>query len=191
MGNEVQKGAQVSRQTKGRVLSVRLDEEMFRRVKSYAASTDQPESTAACELIARGLAADGLGLYGDEVADLIRSVMAGTLAEMDRMLEKRYDGMPCRFSASGDVGSMIEDAMRAVLRELGEGENDHEDSYSKYATYVSLRRGGTYYVAMSDTAYAFHTNSSCQRLSRSIVTSARINDREAQYRYFCPVCSHW
>ena len=50
-----------------KVMSLRLPDKAYRRLHAYGVSKDLSDSAAARELIAGGLAADGLSLYSTEL----------------------------------------------------------------------------------------------------------------------------
>lgn len=57
---------------KYKVMSVRLDRQTHRRLRAYAITNDMTESAAARELVAMGLANDGLALYSTELGGCLR-----------------------------------------------------------------------------------------------------------------------
>jgi phosphoribosylpyrophosphate synthetase len=71
------------------VMSVRLGDDVYRRVRAYATSTGQRESTALRELAAKGLASDGLSFYSTELGDFLRKTMNTCLGTFDEALEQR------------------------------------------------------------------------------------------------------
>ena len=71
------------------VMSVRLDEKTYQRVKAYAIASGQKESAALRDLACKGLASDGLELYASELGQYLRSVMNGVLTTFDEALEQR------------------------------------------------------------------------------------------------------
>ena len=96
-----------------RVVSVRLDPELHRRLEAYASSRGLPVSSALRELVREGLAADGLDLYSDMVANSMRVVLAGTVAELDALLRHRNDELEdrvarivARFAKHASVASL-------------------------------------------------------------------------------------
>lgn len=74
---------------KAKVMSLRLDAKTHRRLHAYGVSKDLTDSAAARELIAGGLAADGLALYSTELGGYLRHVMQPLLDQLDRTLEER------------------------------------------------------------------------------------------------------
>lgn len=74
---------------KAKVMSLRLDAKTYRRLHAYGVSKDLTDSAAARELIAGGLAADGLALYSTELGAYLRHVMQPLLDQLDRTLEER------------------------------------------------------------------------------------------------------
>ena len=71
------------------VMSVRLDDETYRRISAYAQASGQRESAALRELAAKGLASDGLELYATELGSYLRSVLNGMLSSFSELLERR------------------------------------------------------------------------------------------------------
>ena len=72
-----------------KVMSLRLDAKTYRRLHAYGVSKDLTDSAAARELIAGGLAADGLALYSTELGGYLRHVMQPLLDQLDRTLGER------------------------------------------------------------------------------------------------------
>lgn len=72
-----------------KVMSLRLDAKTHRRLHAYGVSKDLTDSAAARELIAGGLAADGLALYSTELGTYLRGVVQPLLEQLDRTLEER------------------------------------------------------------------------------------------------------
>lgn len=131
-----------------KVMSVRLDAETYRRLKAYAASIEKPESAALRELAVRGLAADGLELYSSEVANFVRTVMEGVVAEMDALLERRNDEhedriarVVARSAKQGSVASLAcIDIVRGIypaLREISA-----EEVYRRYSKRAGEMQAG-------------------------------------------------
>ena len=75
--------------SKSKVMSLRLDAKTYRRLHAYGVSKDLTDSAAARELIAGGLAADGLALYSTELGAYLRHVVQPLLDQLDRTLEER------------------------------------------------------------------------------------------------------
>ncbi|MFR3452173.1 MAG: hypothetical protein ACLTSX_12185 [Collinsella sp.] len=80
-------GAMDSEKTK--VMSLRLDQSAYRRIHAYGAAKGISDSAAARELIAGGLAADGLALYSTELGAYLRGVVQPLLDQIDETLEQR------------------------------------------------------------------------------------------------------
>ena len=78
---------------KGRVKSVRFDEETYRRIKAYAAGSGVTDSAAIRGLVVKGLSVDGLGLYSTELGEYLRTTMNGCLAGFEEAL-----GLPAVFA---------------------------------------------------------------------------------------------
>lgn len=74
---------------KAKVMSLRLDAKTYRRLHAYGVSKGLTDSAAARELIAGGLAADGLELYSTELGAYLRHVVQPLLDQLDRTLEER------------------------------------------------------------------------------------------------------
>ncbi len=74
---------------KTKVMSLRLDQQTYRRLRAYGTSKGLSDSAAARELVAGGLAADGLALYSTELGTYLRSVVQPLLDQIDESLEKR------------------------------------------------------------------------------------------------------
>ena len=72
-----------------KVMSLRLDARTYRRLHAYGVSKGLTDSAAARELIAGGLAADGLALYSTELGTYLRGVVQPLLEQLDRTLEER------------------------------------------------------------------------------------------------------
>ena len=80
-----------------KVMSLRLPDKAYRRLHAYGVSKDLSDSAAARELIAAGLASDGLALYSTELGTYLRrSLGMTTIAEgietveqLDHMLDER------------------------------------------------------------------------------------------------------
>ena len=69
-----------------KVMSLRLSPDDHRRLHAYGVSKGLTDSAAARELIAGGLASDGLALYSTELGTYLRGVMQPLL---DHTLDKR------------------------------------------------------------------------------------------------------
>lgn len=142
---------------KHKVMSVRIDQETHRRLAAYAASTGQTESAALRELAVRGLAADGLDLYGDEIATFMRTVMAGAIASIDELLERRNDEhedriarVVARSARQSSVASLAcVDILRGVfpaMREL-----PAEQVWARYASRAgAMQAGKSFKEALAD-----------------------------------------
>lgn len=74
---------------KTKVMSLRLDQQAYRRLHAYGVSKGISDSAAARELIAGGLAHDGLGLYSTELGAYLRGVVQPLVEQLDRTLEER------------------------------------------------------------------------------------------------------
>lgn len=74
---------------KTKVMSLRLDQSAYRRLHAYGASKGISDSAAARELIACGLAADGLALYSTDLGKYLRGVVQPLLDQIDETLEQR------------------------------------------------------------------------------------------------------
>lgn len=74
---------------KTKVMSIRLSQGDYRRLHAYGASRGISDSAAARELVAGGLACDGLALYSSELGTYLRGVMEPLLESLDRTLEER------------------------------------------------------------------------------------------------------
>ena len=74
---------------KTKVMSLRLSAGDYRRLHAYGASKGLSDSAAARELIAGGLAADGLALYSTELGTYLRGVVQPLLDQVDETLEAR------------------------------------------------------------------------------------------------------
>lgn len=72
-----------------KVMSLRLPDKAYRRLHAYGVSKDLSDSAAARELIAAGLASDGLALYSTELGTYLRGVMQPLLEQLDHMLDER------------------------------------------------------------------------------------------------------
>ena len=72
-------------------VSVRMPGEMKRRVEGYATANDISVSEAARELIAAGLACDGLELYSSELGGFLRRTMEPLIEGFDQSLERRNE----------------------------------------------------------------------------------------------------
>ena len=133
---------------KGKVMSVRLDAETYRRLKAYADSTGQPESTALRELCVRGLATDGLDLYSNEVGEYMRTVMQGVLSEMDALLARRNDEhedriarVVARSAKQASVASLAcIDIVRGVFPKMREMRS--EEVYARYSKRAGEMQAG-------------------------------------------------
>lgn len=74
---------------KRKVMSLRLDQQTYRRLHAYGVAGGMTDSAAARELIASGLARDGLELYSTELGAYLRGVMQPLIEGFDQMLEAR------------------------------------------------------------------------------------------------------
>ena len=74
---------------RSKVMSLRLPDKAYRRLHAYGVSKDLSDSAAARELIATGLASDGLALYSTELGTYLRGVMQPLLEQLDRTLDER------------------------------------------------------------------------------------------------------
>ena len=74
---------------KTKVMSLRLDQKTYRRLHAYGVSKGLTDSAAARELIAGGLATDGLALYSSELGTYLRGVVQPLLDQVDETLEAR------------------------------------------------------------------------------------------------------
>ena len=74
---------------KSKVMSLRLPDKTYRRLHAYGVSKGLSDSAAARELIAAGLASDGLALYSTELGTYLRGVMQPVLEQLDRTLGER------------------------------------------------------------------------------------------------------
>ena len=74
---------------KKHVMSLRLDDEAYRRLRAYASSRGVADSAAARELLAAGLARDGLELYSTELGAYLRGVMGPLVESFEDSLERR------------------------------------------------------------------------------------------------------
>ena len=104
-----------------KVMSLRLDAKTHRRLHAYGVSKDLTDSAAARELIAGGLAADGLALYSTELGTYLRGVVQPLLEQLDRTLEERnaeQEGRIARVVHRATRGSIVA-AIAAVEIEKG------------------------------------------------------------------------
>lgn len=74
---------------KSKVMSLRLPDKTYRRLHAHGVSKGLSDSAAARELIAAGLASDGLALYSTELGTYLRGVMQPLLEQLDRTLGER------------------------------------------------------------------------------------------------------
>lgn len=74
---------------KSKVMSLRLPDTTYRRLHAYGISKGFGDSAAARELIAAGLASDGISLYSTELGTYLRGVMQPLLEQLDRTLDER------------------------------------------------------------------------------------------------------
>lgn len=77
-------------------MSLRLDEDTYRRLHAYAVSKGVTDSAAARELVASGLAQDGLGLYSTELGAYLRRTVQPLLESLERALDRRNQEMEDR-----------------------------------------------------------------------------------------------
>lgn len=75
--------------TKKHVMSLRLDDGAYRRLRAYASSRGIADSAAARELLSAGLARDGLELYSTELGAYLRGVMQPLIESFDDSLDRR------------------------------------------------------------------------------------------------------
>lgn len=126
-----------------RVMSLRLDARTYRRLHAYGVSKDLTDSAAARELIAGGLAADGLSLYSTELGTYLRGVMQPLLEQLDRALDERnaeQEDRIARVVHRATRGSIVA-AIAAVEIEKGTFDGLSEVSASDiYATYDKQAR---------------------------------------------------
>lgn len=74
---------------KTKVVSLRLSQGDYRRLHAYGVSKGLSDSAAARELIAGGLAADGLALNSPELGTYLRGVVQPLLDQVDETLEAK------------------------------------------------------------------------------------------------------
>ena len=74
---------------KTKVVSLRLSQGDYRRLHAYGVSKGLSDSAAARELIAGGLAADGLALNSSELGTYLRGVVQPLLDQVDETLEAK------------------------------------------------------------------------------------------------------
>lgn len=76
---------------KTKVMSIRLDQATYRRLHAFGTSKNTTDSAAARELIASGLARDGLELYSTELGAYLRGVVQPLIESFDESLERRNE----------------------------------------------------------------------------------------------------
>lgn len=133
---------------KAKVMSLRLDAKTYRRLHAYGVSKDLTDSSAARELIAGGLAADGLALYSTELGAYLRHVMQPLLDQLDRTLEERnaeQEDRIARVVHRATRGSIVA-AIAAVEIEKGTFEGldgvSASDIYAAYDKQAGLMQHG-------------------------------------------------
>lgn len=134
--------------SKSKVMSLRLDAKTYRRLHAYGVSKDLTDSAAARELIAGGLASDGLALYSTELGAYLRHVVQPLLDQLDRTLEERnaeQEDRIARVVHRATRGSIVA-AIAAVEIEKGAFEGLSEvsasDIYAAYDRQASLMQAG-------------------------------------------------
>ena len=134
--------------SKSKVMSLRLDAKTYRRLHAYGVSKDLTDSAAARELIAGGLAADGLALYSTELGAYLRHVVQPLLDQLDRTLEERnaeQEDRIARVVHRATRGSIVA-AIAAVEIEKGTFEGLSEvcasDIYAAYDRQARLMQAG-------------------------------------------------
>ncbi len=131
-----------------KVMSLRLPEGDYRRLHAYGASKGLTDSAAARELIAGGLAADGLALYSTELGAYLRGVMQPLLEQLDRTLDERNAEQEDRIArvVHRAARASIVAAIAAVEVEKGtfEGLSDvpAADIYAAYDKQAGLMQAG-------------------------------------------------
>lgn len=135
-------------ESKSKVMSLRLDSKTYRRLHAYGVSKDLTDSAAARELIAGGLAADGLALYSTELGAYLRHVVQPLLDQLDRTLEERnaeQEDRIARVVHRAARGSIVA-AIAAVEIEKGTFEGLAEvsasDIYAAYDRQARLMQAG-------------------------------------------------
>ena len=135
-------------ESKSKVMSLRLDAKTYRRLHAYGVSKDLTDSAAARELIAGGLAADGLALYSTELGAYLRHVVQPLLDQLDRTLEERnaeQEDRIARVVHRAARGSIVA-AIAAVEIEKGTFEGLAEvsasDIYAAYDRQARLMQAG-------------------------------------------------
>ena len=133
---------------KSKVMSLRLDGQTYRRLHAYGISKDLADSTAARELIANGLATDGLALYSTELGNYLRRVMQPLLDRLDQSLEDRnaeQEDRIARVVHRATRGSIVA-AIAAVEIEKGTfdglAEVSASDIYARYDKQARLVQSG-------------------------------------------------
>lgn len=135
-------------QEKTKVMSLRLDQLAYRRLHAYGAARNISDSAAARELIAGGLAADGLALYSTELGAYLRGVVQPLLDQIDETLEERNAEQEDRIArvVHRATRASIVAAIAAVEIEKGtfEGLRDvsAEDIYAAYDKQAGLIQAG-------------------------------------------------
>jgi len=133
---------------KGRVKSVRFDEETYRRIKAYAAGSGVTDSAAIRELVVKGLSVDGLGLYSTELGEYLRTTMNGCLAGFEEALRRRNDEAEdrlARVTSRSTKGALVAALVSCDLAKgLFEGLADVsvEDVYRAYARQAGEMQAG-------------------------------------------------
>lgn len=135
-------------QKKTKVMSLRLDQSAYRRLHAYGVAKGISDSAAARELIAGGLAADGLALYSTELGAYLRGVVQPLLDQIDETLEERNAEQEDRIArvVHRATRASIVAAIAAVEIEKGtfEGLRDvsAEDIYAAYDKQAGLIQAG-------------------------------------------------
>jgi len=133
---------------KGRVKSVRFDEETYRRIKAYAAGSGVTDSATIRELVVKGLSVDGLGLYSTELGEYLRTTMNGCLAGFEEALRRRNDEAEdrlARVTSRSTKGALVAALVSCDLAKgLFEGLADVsvEDVYRAYARQAGEMQAG-------------------------------------------------
>lgn len=135
----------MSKQRASKVMSIRLDQQTYRRLNAFGTAQGLSDSAAARALIVSGLAQDGLELYSTELGGYLRGVMQPLLEQLDQALEARGEELEDRIARvvhRATRGSLIA-AIAAVEIEKGtfpglEGVSATEiyDAYDKQARLI-------------------------------------------------------